>query len=51
MSIAVPPASNLKVTVAEDDAAGRARETSWVKLLAQVRFEILAFDAAVTGVA
>jgi hypothetical protein len=51
MSITVSPASDLEVTIAEDDAAGRARETSWVKLLAQVRFEVLAFDAAVAGIA
>ena len=51
MSITVSPASDLEVTVAEDDAAGRACETSWMKLLAQVRFEILAFDAAVAGIA
>lgn len=51
MSITVSPASDFKVAVAEDDAAGRARETSWVKLLAQVGFEILAFDAPVAGIA
>jgi hypothetical protein len=47
MAITVSPSTDVKVAVAQDDAAGCAGEAPGVEFLARVRLQVLAFDTAI----